>query len=85
MTIRIHRALKIVAFNALGGCVMSLLSSCKICLRRYDTTFSSRKGGTADVVRKCTPLKHADLPSLILVEATGICIPIATLNVITGR
>jgi exonuclease III len=35
-----------------------------------------RKGGTAVAVRKGIPHKHVDLPPLVSVEATGICIPI---------
>jgi hypothetical protein len=35
-----------------------------------------RKGGTAVAVRKGIPHSHVDLPPLISVEATGVCIPI---------
>jgi hypothetical protein len=35
-----------------------------------------RKGGTVVAVRKGIPHNHVDLPRLISVEATGVCIPI---------
>jgi hypothetical protein len=35
-----------------------------------------RKGGTAVAVRKGIPHNHVDLPPLISVEETGVCIPI---------
>jgi hypothetical protein len=35
-----------------------------------------RKGGNAVAVRKGFPHNHVDLPPLISVEATGVCIPI---------
>jgi hypothetical protein len=38
--------------------------------------FPGRKGGTAAAVRKGIPHNHVDLPPLISVEATGVCIPI---------
>jgi hypothetical protein len=38
--------------------------------------FPGRKGGTAVAVRKLIPHNHVDLPLLISVEATGVCIPI---------
>jgi hypothetical protein len=34
------------------------------------------KGGTAVAVRKGIPQNHVDLPPLVSVEATGVCIPI---------
>jgi hypothetical protein len=34
------------------------------------------KGGTAVAVRKGIPHNHVDLPPLISIEATGVCIPI---------
>jgi exonuclease III len=35
-----------------------------------------RKGGTAVADRKGIPHNHVDLPPLITLEATGVCIPI---------
>jgi hypothetical protein len=34
------------------------------------------KGGTAVAVRKGIPHSHVDPPSLISIEATGVCIPL---------
>jgi hypothetical protein len=39
-------------------------------------TTTGDKYRTAIAVRKGIPHNHADLPSLVSVEATGICIPI---------
>jgi hypothetical protein len=44
--------------------------------------FPGRKGGTAVAVRKGIPHSHADLPHLVLVEATGVCIPIGNSEVL---
>jgi exonuclease III len=41
-----------------------------------------RKRGTAVVVRKVIPHNHVDLPPLISVEATGVCIPIGNRKVL---
>jgi hypothetical protein len=38
--------------------------------------FPGREGGTAVAVRKGITHYHVDLPPLVSVEATGICIPI---------
>jgi hypothetical protein len=38
--------------------------------------YPGRKGGTAVAVRKGIPHNHVDLPPLVSVEATGVCIPI---------
>jgi hypothetical protein len=38
--------------------------------------YPGRKGGTAIAVRKGIPHNHVDLPPLVSVEATGVCIPI---------
>jgi hypothetical protein len=38
--------------------------------------FPGRKGGTAVAVRKGIPQNHVDLPPLVSIEATGVCIPI---------
>jgi exonuclease III len=35
-----------------------------------------RKGGSAVAVRKGIPHSHVDLPPLVSVEATGVCVPI---------
>ncbi|PNF22596.1 hypothetical protein B7P43_G12673 [Cryptotermes secundus] len=43
---------------------------------------SGRKGGTAVAVRKCIPHNHVDLPPLVSVEATGVCIPIGNSEVL---
>jgi hypothetical protein len=41
-----------------------------------------RKGGTAVAVRKGIPHKHVDLPPLVSVEATGVCIPIGNREIL---
>jgi hypothetical protein len=41
-----------------------------------------RKGRTAVGVRKGIPHMHVDLPPLISVEATGICIPIGNKEIL---
>jgi hypothetical protein len=43
---------------------------------------SGRKGGTAVAVRKGIPHNHVDLPPLVTVEATGVCIPIGNSEVL---
>jgi hypothetical protein len=37
--------------------------------------FGGRKGETAVAVRKGTPHNHVDLPPLVSIEATEVCIP----------
>jgi hypothetical protein len=37
--------------------------------------FPGRKGGNAVAVRKGIPHNHVDLPPLVSVEATGVCVP----------
>jgi hypothetical protein len=37
--------------------------------------FPGRKGGSAVAVRKGIPHNRIDLPSLVSIEATGVCIP----------
>jgi hypothetical protein len=37
--------------------------------------YTGRKGGTAVAVRKGIPHSYVDLPPLVSVEATGVCIP----------
>jgi hypothetical protein len=44
--------------------------------------FPGRKGGTAVAVRKGIPHNHVDLPNLVSVEATGVCIPIGNNEVL---
>jgi hypothetical protein len=41
-----------------------------------------RKGGTAVPVKKGIPHSHVDLPPLILLEATGVCIPIGNREIL---
>jgi hypothetical protein len=38
--------------------------------------YPGMKAGTAVAVRKGIPHNHVDLPPLISIEATGVCIPI---------
>jgi hypothetical protein len=43
----------------------------------YQTdSYPGTKGGIAVAVRKVIPHNHLDLPPLVSVEATGVCIPI---------
>jgi hypothetical protein len=44
--------------------------------------FPGRKGGTAVEVRKGIPNNHADLPPLVSIETTGVCIPIGSSEVL---
>jgi exonuclease III len=101
MTTRVHRPLKVLAFNANGigrkryelnkqlqelHIDVALLSETHLKLHErffipnyhfYRTDrFPGRKGGTAVAVRKGIPHNHVDLPPLVSVEATGVCIPI---------
>jgi hypothetical protein len=41
-----------------------------------------RKGGTADVVRRGVPHSYVDLPNLVSVDATGVCIPICNSEIL---
>jgi hypothetical protein len=41
-----------------------------------------RKGGTAVAVRKGLPHNLVDLPSLVSVEATGVCIPLGNSEIL---
>jgi hypothetical protein len=41
-----------------------------------------KKGGTAVAVRKGIPHNHVDLPPLVSVEATGVCIPIGNSEIL---
>jgi hypothetical protein len=44
--------------------------------------FPGRKGGTSVAVRKGISHNHVDLPALVSVEATGICMPIGNSEVL---
>jgi hypothetical protein len=44
--------------------------------------FPGRKGETAVAGRKGNPHNHVDLPPLVPIEATGICIPICSSEVL---
>jgi hypothetical protein len=44
--------------------------------------YPGRKGGTAVAVRKGMPHNHVDLPRLVSVEATGVCIPVGNNEVL---
>jgi hypothetical protein len=44
--------------------------------------FPRRKGETTVTVRKGIPHKHVDLPPLVSIEATGVCIPIDSSEVL---
>jgi hypothetical protein len=37
--------------------------------------FPGRKGGTAVAGKKCVPHNHTNLPNLVSIEATRVCIP----------
>jgi hypothetical protein len=89
---------------ALGGSVMSLVNSCKICIYMWISSqthlklherFSipnynfyridchpGMKGGTAVAVRKGIPHSHVDLPPIISIEATGVCVPIGNSEIL---
>jgi hypothetical protein len=55
------------------------ISNCRF----YQTDrYPGRKGGTAAAVRKGIPHNHVDLPPLVSVEATGVCIPIGNSEVL---
>jgi hypothetical protein len=44
--------------------------------------YLGRKGGTAIAVRTGIPHEHVDLPPLVSVEATGVCILIGSSEVL---
>jgi hypothetical protein len=44
--------------------------------------FPGRKGETAIAVRKGVPHNNVDLPSLVSVEARGVCLPIGNCEVL---
>jgi exonuclease III len=101
MATRVHRPLKVIAFNANGigrqryelskqlqdlNIDVTLFSETHLKLheRFYIPNYNfyqidrhpGMKGGTAVAVRKGIPHSHVDLPPLISIEATGVCIPI---------
>jgi hypothetical protein len=47
--------------------------------------FPERKGRTAVAIRKGIPYNHADLPPLVSIEATGVCIPIGNSEVLLNN
>jgi exonuclease III len=101
MNSRIHRPLKIVAFNA-NGIIRQRYELCKqFQAKRIDVAllyemhlkpherFTNKnyhfyrndrhpglKGGSAIAVKKGVPHGHVDLPPLLSIEDTGVCIPI---------
>jgi hypothetical protein len=44
--------------------------------------YLGRKGGTAVAVRKGIPHYHVNLPPLVSVEATGVCMPLGNIEVL---
>jgi hypothetical protein len=101
MATRVHRPLKVLAFNADGigrqryeiskqlqelHIDVALLSEThlkphkKFFIPNYNfyrtDRFPGRKGGTAVTVRKGITHYYVALPPLVLIEATGVCIPI---------
>jgi hypothetical protein len=107
MVARVHRALKVIAFNAnyvwrqhyeLSKQLqdlhidVALLSDTHLkaherffipnyCFYQTDC-FPGRKGGNAASVREGIPHNHVDLPLLVLIEATGVCIPMGNSEVL---
>jgi exonuclease III len=107
MTNRIHRPLKIIAFNTNGISKQRFELSKQLQDLHIDVALFSethlkphkrfyipnyhfyridrhpeRKGGTAVAVRKGISHKHVDLPPLISVETTGVCIPIGNRKIL---
>jgi exonuclease III len=101
MATRVHRPLKVLAFNVNGigrqHCELSkqlqelhidvaVLSEIhlkhheRFCIPNchfYQTDhFPGRKGGTAVADRKGILHNHVDLPPLVSIKATGVCIPV---------
>jgi hypothetical protein len=54
----------------------------KYYLYRIDHRHPKRKGGTANAVRKGISHRQLDLPPLVSIEVTGICIPIGNCKVL---
>jgi exonuclease III len=107
MATRVHRPLKVLAFNTNGIGrqryeLSKQLQDLHIDVALFSEThlkpherlfipnfhfyrtdnFPGRKGGTAIAVRKNIPHNHVDLPPLVSVEATGVCIPIGTSEIL---
>jgi exonuclease III len=107
MATRVHRPLKVIAFNAngigrqryeLSKQLQELHVDVSLCsethLKPHERFFipnfhlyrtdchPGRKGGTAVAVRKGIPHNHVDLPPLVSVKATGVCIPVGNSEVL---
>jgi hypothetical protein len=103
MTTRVHRPLKIIAFNAndiwrqryelnkqLQDLHLDVTLFSETLLKPHERFYipnridrhPERKGGTATAVRIGTPHRHVDLPPLVSIEATGICILIGNCEVL---
>jgi hypothetical protein len=102
MATRVHRTLKVIAFNAIGigrqryelskqlqdlHIDMALFSETHLKPREMFFIpnfhfYPDRKGGTAIAVQKGIPHNHVDLPPLVSVEATGVCVPIGKSEVL---
>jgi hypothetical protein len=107
MVHRVHRPLKVIAFNARGILRQRYELSKQLQDLHIDVApFSEkhlkpherfsvqnyhfyrndrqpgRKGGTAVAVQKAIPYNHVDLPPLISVEATGVCITIGNREIL---
>jgi hypothetical protein len=101
MTSRVHRPLKILAFNVNGigrqrHELSKQLQDLNIDVALFSEThlkpherffitnyhvyqmdqYPGRKGRTAIAVKKDIPHDHVELPALVSVEATGVCIPV---------
>jgi hypothetical protein len=50
--------------------------------RRLENLVPGRKGGTVVAVREGIPHNHVDLSLLVIIEATGVCIPIGNSEVL---
>jgi exonuclease III len=107
MATRVHRPLKVIAFNvnAIGRQRYELskqLQDLLVDVALFSETHlkphemflipnyhfyrtdrhPDRKGETAVAVKKGIPHNHVDLPPLVSVEATGVCIPIGNSEVL---
>jgi exonuclease III len=107
MNSKVHRPIKVVAFNANGitrqryelskqlqtlRIDVVLLSETHLkprersSIRKYHTyrndCHPGAKGGTAVAVKKGVPRSYVDLPPLISIEATGVCIPIGNKEIV---
>jgi hypothetical protein len=107
MATRVHRPLKVSAFNANGigrqryelskqlrDLYADVALSSETHLKPHERfsipnfhfyrtdRYPGRKGGTAVAVRKGIPYNHVDLPLLVSVDATGVCIPIGNSEIL---